>query len=135
VTTNGGHGTHVKDLNGDKSDGFDDAILFDDGHVLDDDLLEVLVQNATAKARIALLGDCCHHGSVWDLQSKRLKGQRKGAWNVMPMGSTDDSQTAQTMTVDTISEGLFPLFPWQVYRANPKISAKDPAKYIHKSMA
>jgi hypothetical protein len=59
-----GHGADVKDLNGDDGDGFDEATVFDDGHILDDDLREVLVQNATAKARIALLSDCCYSGSV-----------------------------------------------------------------------
>jgi hypothetical protein len=59
-----GHGVNVKDLNGDEGDGFDEAMVFDDGHILDDDLREVLVQNATAKARIALLSDCCYSGSV-----------------------------------------------------------------------
>jgi hypothetical protein len=114
---------------------FTSAMVFDDGHILDDDLREVLVQNATEKARIALLSDCCHSGSVKDLQSKRLNGQKKGPPNVMPMPSTQDSQTAKQMTVDIISQEIFSLVPWQVYRANLKISAKDLAKYINKSMA
>jgi hypothetical protein len=73
-----GHGAHMIDLNDDQSDGFDEAMVFDDGHILDNDLPEVLVQNATEKARSALLSDCCHSGSVKDLQSKRLNGQKKG---------------------------------------------------------
>jgi hypothetical protein len=95
-----GRGAHVKDLNGDESDGFDEAIVFDDDHMLDNDFGEALVQNATEKARIALLSDCCHTGSVEDMQSKRLKGQQKGPPNVMPMRSTEKSQTAKQMTVD-----------------------------------
>jgi hypothetical protein len=54
-------------------------MVFDDGHILDDDLREVLVQNATK--------------------------------NVMPMGSTEENQTAKQMTVDSISQGIFSFFP------------------------
>jgi hypothetical protein len=53
----------------------------------------------------------------------------------MPMGSTEESPTAKQITVDNISQGRFSFFPWQVYRANPRISAKDLAKYFNRSMA
>jgi hypothetical protein len=39
------------------------------------------------------------------------------------------------MRIDNISQGIFSFFPWQVYSANPKISARDLAKYINKSIA
>jgi hypothetical protein len=130
-----GHGASVPDTNGDESDRFDEAMIFDDGHILDDDLREILVQSFTGKARVLLLTDCCHSGSIWDLQSKVLKGQKKIPPNILSFAATRDNQTAKQMTVNGQSQGIFSFYFWQAVNANPKGGPKAIASIIDKQMA
>jgi hypothetical protein len=64
-----GHGTYVRDTNGDEADGRDEAIVPSDvyvnGVITDDQLLTIFSQS---KCLTYLMFDCCHSGSVCDLQ-------------------------------------------------------------------
>jgi hypothetical protein len=64
-----GHGTHIKDTNGDEVDGKDEAIVPSDvyvnGTINDDQLLGIFSQS---KCLTYLMFDCCHSGSICDLQ-------------------------------------------------------------------
>ena len=66
-----GHGTKVKDLNGDEDDGYDEALCPLDmnqaGVILDDDLYELLVKGIRPGVHVVALMDCCHSGTVLDL--------------------------------------------------------------------
>jgi hypothetical protein len=68
-----GHGTQVRDTNGDEPDGADEAIVPCDfttaGMITDDTLFDLL--NQKAKCRVLLFFDSCHSGSVCDLQYNR----------------------------------------------------------------
>jgi len=63
-----GHGTPVKDLNGDEKDGFDEAIVPLDfetnGFIIDDDLNSII---SKTKCKTYITFDCCHSGSALDL--------------------------------------------------------------------
>lgn len=54
-----GHGTQVKDLNGDESDGMDEAICTWDKIVVDDVLLQTLYKFPSG-LRVVLINDQCH---------------------------------------------------------------------------
>lgn len=64
-----GHGTYVRDTNGDELDGRDEAIVpsdvYKNGIITDDQLLAIFSQS---KCLTYLMFDCCHSGSVCDLQ-------------------------------------------------------------------
>lgn len=64
-----GHGTYVRDTNGDEADGKDEAIVPSDvntnGIITDDQLLTIFSQS---KCLTYLMFDCCHSGSICDLQ-------------------------------------------------------------------
>jgi len=67
-----GHGTKVKDLNGDEDDGYDEALVPVDsnrggGVIIDDDLYDILVKGLPAGVHVVALMDCCHSGTVLDL--------------------------------------------------------------------
>jgi hypothetical protein len=89
-----GHGAHIRDRSGDESDGLDEAIVFDQGFILDNKLVQTLKENANGKAKMLLLSDCCHSGSIWDLQSAINHGEQ------LPDSETDDSQ--QDITEDSL---------------------------------
>merc|ERR1712127_259144 len=66
-----GHGTKLKDDNGDEADGYDEALVPRDfqstGMIRDDDLYEILVKALPDGVHMVSLMDCCHSGSIMDL--------------------------------------------------------------------
>ncbi len=58
-----GHGGQVRDIDGDEADGQDETWCLFDGQLLDDELYFELSQFA-ADARILVLSDSCHSGTV-----------------------------------------------------------------------
>ena len=107
-----GHGANVQDKNGDESDGFDEAMIFDEGYIVDDQLVQILNDNANGKTRILLLTDCCHSGSIWDIQSAQ-KHNLKLPPNIISLSAAKDSQTAKQTTIGKKSQGIFTYYFWE----------------------
>ena len=68
VITFSGHGTYVTDTNGDEADGFDEALCPYDvqlaaGPLIDDEI-HALFKERRAGARLVLISDSCHSGTV-----------------------------------------------------------------------
>jgi hypothetical protein len=63
-----GHGSQIKDNNGDEVDGLDDVLVPVDyqttGYIADDEIL-IMIKNIKCKAIIIF--DCCHSGTICDL--------------------------------------------------------------------
>lgn len=66
-----GHGGQTKDLDGDEEDGMDDVIYPVDfemaGHLIDDEMHDILVKPLLPGVRLTALFDSCHSGTVLDL--------------------------------------------------------------------
>ncbi|CAB9513837.1 Metacaspase-1 [Seminavis robusta] len=66
-----GHGTKMRDQNGDEDDGYDEALVPLDfqtaGMIRDDDLYDIIVKGLPAGVHVVALMDCCHSGTVLDL--------------------------------------------------------------------
>lgn len=66
-----GHGSQVRDLDGDELDGWDEVILPSDyptaGHILDDDIHKIMVRGLCKGARLTVLVDACSSGTIMDL--------------------------------------------------------------------
>jgi metacaspase-1 len=58
-----GHGTQIKDKNGDEADGYDEALYLYDGALIDDDLGQILM-NTPEGANVLCLFDSCFSGTV-----------------------------------------------------------------------
>ena len=119
-----GHGANVKDKNGDESDGFDEAMVFDTGHIVDDDLVKIICENCNGVVKVLLLTDCCHSGSIWDLQSADDHGL-KLPQNVISISAAKDSQTAKQTKMNNKDQGIFSYFFWKLLNAEPKLTPKD----------
>lgn len=63
VITYSGHGTNVRDLNGDEPDGRDEAICLYDGLLIDDNLRKIFNQ-LNKDASLTFISDSCHSGTV-----------------------------------------------------------------------
>jgi len=65
-----GHGSHVRDLNGDEVDGYDEVIFPLDysqlGTIIDDELHDNLVKPLPPGCRLTAVFDSCHSGSILD---------------------------------------------------------------------
>jgi len=66
-----GHGSQIRDLNGDEVDGYDEVIFPLDyshsGTIIDDELHNSLVKPLPAGCRLTAVFDSCHSGSVLDI--------------------------------------------------------------------
>lgn len=66
-----GHGGVTEDLNGDEESGFDDVIYPVDfeqfGHIIDDDMHDIMVRLLPPGCRLTALFDLCHSGTALDL--------------------------------------------------------------------
>ena len=119
-----GHGANVRDRDGDESDGLDEAMVFDKGYVVDDELIKVIHDNANGKTKILLLTDCCHSGSIWDLQSAEKRGQKLPS-NILSISAAKDSQTAKQTKMGNKDQGIFSFFFWKLINETPKSTPRD----------
>jgi len=80
-----GHGTCVKDLNGDESDGIDEAFVLvneageinlETALITDDEFVEIMMDAVPLKTTIITICDCCHSGTIMDF-NKRVWTNRK----------------------------------------------------------
>jgi len=66
-----GHGTKLRDDNGDEADGYDEALVPRDyqssGMIRDDDLYDILIKALPMGVHMVSLMDCCHSGTILDL--------------------------------------------------------------------
>ncbi|KAF5093875.1 hypothetical protein D0Z03_002260 [Geotrichum reessii] len=66
-----GHGGLTEDVSGDEDSGFDDVIYPVDfekeGHILDDEMHEIMVRRLPQGVRLTALFDCCNSGTALDL--------------------------------------------------------------------
>lgn len=66
-----GHGTKLRDDDGDEADGYDEALVPRDfqsaGMIRDDDLYELLIKDLADGVHLVSLMDCCHSGTILDL--------------------------------------------------------------------
>ncbi|KAK9329806.1 caspase domain-containing protein [Lipomyces starkeyi] len=66
-----GHGGQTRDLNGDEDDGFDEVVYPVDyqtaGHLVDDDMHDIMVRPLQPGVRLTAVFDSCHSGTALDL--------------------------------------------------------------------
>jgi hypothetical protein len=75
-----GHGSQLRDQDGDEADGYDEALVPLDyehmGLVRDDDIFAILCRDLPKGVRLTCIADCCHAGSVMDLEYQwRWRGE------------------------------------------------------------
>jgi hypothetical protein len=94
-----GHGDSVVDLDGDEDDGKDEAFVLldsfgrgsEDTYLVDDDFARLLADNFSTNTRILIFTDCCHSGTIADLDRTDIYGDRP----ICHIAGTQDHQEAQ----------------------------------------
>ncbi|KAK8835060.1 hypothetical protein M9Y10_039536 [Tritrichomonas musculus] len=122
-----GHGCSIKDKDGDESDGYDEVMLFDNGYVTDDELCDYLTRYAKGEngQRIVLLTDCCHSGSMWDIQSMLKDKTQTIPKNIISVSSAKDDQTAKQTKIKAKDQGIFTYYFWELLNENPALRFKE----------
>lgn len=95
-----GHGLNVPDEDGDEEDGEDEAFatpdksgeLNIDNVLIDDDFSRYLDRFIPPQTRILVVTDCCHSGSICDIDSFNYKHE------IIQMASANDDQTSLDMS-------------------------------------
>lgn len=119
-----GHGASVDDKNGDESDGKDEALVFDDNFVIDDDLATAIAQSGKpASSTVLLLSDCCHSGSIYDLQTGNYGGQKMPE-NIMSISAARDSETAKQTSVGGNDQGIFTFYFYKLLSEDATLTPK-----------
>lgn len=98
-----GHGTQVKDTNGDEIDGKDEAIVTCDNKLITDDLLFArLINKIKEGTKMMAIMDCCHSGSILDLHynhcgavtNKIVNTRCKSKADIVALSGCMDAQTS-----------------------------------------
>ncbi|KAF8897955.1 peptidase C14 [Mucidula mucida] len=76
-----GHGGNVEDTNGDEADGYDEVIypvdFQESGHIVDDDLHDILVKPLPAGCRLTAIFDSCHSATALVLTTIKYSTEGK----------------------------------------------------------
>jgi hypothetical protein len=116
-----GHGTNVRDLDGDEADGQDEAFVFDDGVVIDDDLISHLCTNKNPSNAIVLVTDACHSGSIWDIQAGSVNGRTLPS-GIISVSAATDAQTAKQTMINRKDQGIFTYNLTKLIAAEPNLT-------------
>ena len=119
-----GHGSSSADKNSDEDDGQDEYFVFDDAFVVDDILVQSLIDNKTTNAKVVLLTDCCHSGSIWDIQNGSVNGKKIPS-NIISISAAQDSQTAKQTSLNGNEQGVFTFYFYKYLSTKPTASPQE----------
>lgn len=112
-----GHGSYVRDMNGDETDGNDEVICPIDNAIIKDDELKKLIQLYLKKnVTLFALFDCCFSGTILDLRYQYMDSlqydkftensrQLETVGNVILISGCTDRQTSADAFIDRRSSG------------------------------
>lgn len=109
-----GHGSYMKDTNGDEPDGQDECICpVDMNFIIDDELREALADKIPNGAKLRCLFDCCYSGSNLDCKLLWLKGEKfqnegakaKQSKDILAISGCTDHQTSADAYVAGMGQG------------------------------
>jgi hypothetical protein len=112
-----GRGCQVTDTSGDETDNLDEAYVFEDQIVHDDDLLKMLNMGKTnLTLKTVLISECDHSGSVWDCKPGKTTPQ------VLALASAEDNQLAKKHKVNAKELGMFTFALLKAIEENPSVT-------------
>jgi hypothetical protein len=126
-----GHGSYVRDTNGDEKDGFDECLCpidYNTCGVITDDFFYELISSFNPKTRITVILDCCHSGTALDLpycyktSSDYVVEQNKLKAHVTMISGCRDDQTSSDAYLGDKFSGALTNYLLSILNKNPNIS-------------
>lgn len=108
-----GHGTRIRDTDGDEEDGYDEVVYSKDGVMIVDDQINAEIALYPKDKTVFLIFDCCHSGSIVDLPYiytdkngvKTEKTVKNVSAKVIAISGCRDNQTSADITKNGMSFG------------------------------
>lgn len=119
-----GHGAQVKDKDGDENDGYDEAMIFVDGYIIDDALIEMIYKHKNKNCRFIGISDCCHSGTIWDLNNK------KAPPNCIALSAAKDQQTSLQFQKGDMEYGFFTDCFYDLMQKEKEVTPRELKKQI-----
>ncbi len=107
-----GHGSNVKDANGDEVDGLDEVLVsVNFESISDDELNQVIKTNLKTDVSLFIMCDCCHSGTMIDLkynynEDSTVTKDIDMSGNVYYISGCRDSQTSMETMINNKTQGL-----------------------------
>jgi hypothetical protein len=132
-----GHGSQIRDTNGDETDGTDETIVGCDlQNVKDDELKQIIKDNLKPNVTLFCVFDSCHSGTVLDLKYQYLDSLNYNSFsendinletngNVIMISGCMDSQTSDDANISGVSRGAMLWSFLDTINKNPSISYVD----------
>jgi len=145
-----GHGSQIKDRDGDEVDGFDEVILPVDfrkaGIIVDDLMHDIMVTPLPSGCRLTALFDSCHSGTALDLPylyhtDGRLKGSRitrahqakkASSADVISFSGCTDAQSSADTYEGGAAAGAMSYAFMKSFRQNPQQTYQELLKSVRK---
>lgn len=142
-----GHGSQVYDTSSDEVDHRDETLCpvtvsgdFDD-YIVDDELRSIVADRVTSGNYSIFFTDCCHSGSILDLEYSYISGRfvrstkyRDTPGTVIHFGACYDRQTALEGLVEGKSQGYFTYSLVKAFRPNTKYDLGTLYRLVSNSM-
>ena len=108
-----GHGTYIKDKNNDELDKRDECIVTRDFVLVTDDILNNILRSICSCTKVLCLMDCCHSGTILDLEykwaphaNKFTTENKKGInTNILMISGCMDKQQSVSVLINTKWQG------------------------------
>jgi len=145
-----GHGSQVKDLDGDEIDGRDEVIMPFDyrraGHISDDLMHDLMVRPLPIGCRLTAVFDSCHSGSILDLPylyhtdgrekrsqvTAKFREDKSTPADVISWSGCKDSQTSADTFEDGTAVGAMSFAFMSALRQNPHQTYQELLRSVRK---
>ena len=122
-----GHGTQVRDNDGDEADGKDEAVYSKDGKIITDDEINEVLNEFPENKTLFLIFDCCHSGTIADLpyiateHTFKLEFVKKHVKaKVICISGCQDPQTSADVTDKGVSYGALSATLYDILRKSDR---------------
>jgi len=103
--TYSGHGSYIKDNNGDEDDGYDECLVpidYESSGIVKDDILNNVLSYMNPKTRVVFIVDACHSETILDLPYRYISGKKNvvenknstACGNIIMISGCKDTQTS-----------------------------------------
>lgn len=132
-----GHGSYIRDRNGDERDRRDEVVVCSDmNYITDDEFKQIIDQNMKPNTKLFCVMDACHSGSLLDLKYQWLDSsnmdkltinnkQNETKGQVILISGCMDTQTSSDAYIEKGYRGAMLWSFLQVINKNPNISFKN----------